>query len=97
MVLSAIDMQYIPAIVKIIFYVFLSICLLLSILMVIKPQIILRMDLWYFKWTFKLIGYDIELKPISPNRPQKIARVWGILMCLAFLAMLIFLRSIKYY
>ena len=39
------------------------------------------------------MGYEIELKPISPNKPEKIARVWGILMCLAFLAILIFIEK----
>jgi hypothetical protein len=35
------------------------------------------------------MGYEIEMKPISPKKPEKIARVWAILMCLAFGALLV--------
>jgi hypothetical protein len=74
---------------KIVMGSFFSICLLLSLLTVMRPKMLTRLNLAYFRWTFKLMGYEIELKPTSPNKPEKIARVWAILMCLAFTACLI--------
>jgi hypothetical protein len=74
---------------KIVFGTFFSVCLLLSLLTVIKPKMLTKLNLAYFRWTFKLMGYELDLKPISPNKPEKIARVWAILMCLAFAALLV--------
>jgi hypothetical protein len=75
---------------EIIIYGFLSFCLLMSIIAVIKPTMLTKLNLLYFRWTFRLMGYEIELKPISPNKPEKIARLWAIVMCLAFAAFLFF-------
>ena len=70
-------------------YILFSICLLLSIVMMLRPSIFIKLNIRYFRAVFKLLGYDIELKPISPNKPEKIARIWGLICTLFFLFMLI--------
>ncbi|HYA11679.1 MAG TPA: hypothetical protein VEF37_01700 [Thermodesulfovibrionales bacterium] len=46
--------------------------------MAVKPDIFTKkINVKYFQVMFRLMGYDIELKPSSPNKPEKIARIWG--------------------
>ena len=70
-------------------YILLSIFLLLSIAMILKPSIFTRLNIIYFRTVFKLWGYDIELKPISPGRPEKFAKIWGLICTLFVLCFLI--------
>jgi hypothetical protein len=80
---------------KIIFYIFFSICLLLSLTMVVTPNVYNKINERYFKVVFKLMGYDIELKPSSPNKPEKITKIWGLCCTILFLLMLIIVSFTK--
>ena len=70
-------------------YILFSICLLLSIVMMLKPSVFTNLNIRYFRGVSKLLGYDIELKPISPYKPEKIVRIWGLICTLLSMFMLI--------
>ena len=66
---------------------FFAICGALAITMIIQPRRFIEFNLWYFRWTFRLIGYDIELRPVSPGAPERFARRWGMIMLLLYMVM----------
>jgi len=70
-------------------YVVFSICLLLSVVMTLKPSVFTKLNIRYFSAVLKSMGYDIELKPTSPNKPEKLMRIWGMIGILVFLFLLI--------
>ena len=70
-------------------YILFSICLLLSVLMMWRPVVFTKFSTRYFQVMFKRLGYDVELRPTSPNKPEKIVRIWGFVFILFFLFMLI--------
>jgi hypothetical protein len=63
--------------------------------MVVNPNIYNKINVWYVKVIFKFMGYDIELKPSSPNKPEKITRIWGLCCSILFLLMLIMVSLTK--
>ena len=71
------------------FYILIFICLLGAILMILKPSDFTKLDIKYFSVLSKLQGYDAELKPTSPNKPEKITRIYGIILIPFFLLVLI--------
>ena len=67
---------------------FLSACLVLCLLMIARPSVFTKANIASYRFTFKLLGYHLELKPIVPNRPEQIVKMWGI-VCTALLVLLL--------
>lgn len=72
---------------------FLILLLVLSIFGYINPASGINANIRFYRFVFKMSGFDVEFKPVKPGRPEKIARFWSAVWAIVFATALAVLKS----
>ena len=72
--------------------IFFSLCALLSLSCVIRPESWLNRTIKWEKWSLKLFGFESEIKPTP--RARTILQIWNFIMFCIFVIALISLPRI---
>ena len=78
-----------------IFYVFFPICIALSLYSAKNPAVVVKLDLLYFRYVLKCLGFEAEIKPSEPGKPEQIARRFSLVTALIFLIMLLLIKPLS--
>jgi len=71
--------------------IFFSLCVLLTLLPIFRPEIIVNLTAKWFKWVIKMYGFEVEIKPTL--RAKVICRMWNLIMFCIFVLLLIILPN----
>jgi len=56
--------------------------------MILWPSVLSAFAVIYYRAVLKMFGYRIEVTPISPGKPEKLMKIWGIISLLIFLLLM---------
>jgi hypothetical protein len=57
--------------------------------MILWPSIFTAFTVKYYRSVLRMFGYKIEVMPITPGKPEKIMKIWGVISALFFVLMLL--------
>ena len=75
---------------RVVIVTFFAVCSMMAIGMVVNPALFTDLNIRYFRWVLTMLGYEVEIRPMAPGRPERFARGWGVICLMFFLVMLIF-------
>jgi len=80
---------------RIFIIIFFTICMLVSLLMAMLAPFFTTLNEKYWRIMFKFAGYDIELKPSSPGKPERVVRIWSLCFAALFFLLILIAAFIK--